>query len=65
MLYPNHFLSISIEPSKNISSSPGFEMFNGSFARLYELVMKDYLFDCVNDPLLRVIYLEMVCFVWR
>ena len=26
-------LSISLEPSKNISSSPGFETFNGSFAR--------------------------------
>ena len=26
-------LSISLEPSKNISSNPGFEMFNGSFAK--------------------------------
>ena len=26
-------LSISFEPSKNISSNPGFEMFNGSFAK--------------------------------
>ena len=29
-------LSISLEPSKNISSSPGFETFNSSFARLCE-----------------------------